>query len=401
MGSLIIMGSERAGLALILGALTALGPLSIDMYLPALPALARDLAAGPSLIQLTLTACLVGLALGQAVAGPLSDAVGRRRPLLAGGAVYAVSSALCVIAPTVQTLILLRLVQGAAGGAAIVIARAIVRDRCEGAAAARLFALLMQISGVAPILAPLIGGEILRVTSWRGVFALIAILGVALVVAVLTALPETLGRERRRPGGLGTTLRTFRQLVADRAFAGYALSSGLAFAAMFAYISGSPFVIQDVYGLSPQAFSLIFALNGAGIVAAGQVSGRLSARFPATILLASGLATSLGGALILLAAVLTGAGLPVPLAGMFLVVSGIGLTMPNGAALALSGQPPERAGTASALLGLAQFVIGGAAAPLVGAFGTHTAVPMAVVITALAAGAALAAPARRTRTHRP
>ncbi|WP_433250782.1 multidrug effflux MFS transporter [Streptosporangium sp. CA-135522] len=394
------MGSERAGLALILGALTALGPLSIDMYLPALPALTRDLAAGPSLVQLTLTACLIGLALGQVLAGPLSDAVGRRRPLLAGGTVYAASSALCVIAPTVQTLVALRLVQGAAGGAAIVIARAIVRDRCEGVAAVRLFTLLMQISGVAPILAPLVGGEVLRVTSWRGVFVLITILGMALVIAVLTALPETLERDRRQTGGFRTTLRAFRDLIGDRAFTGYALSGGLAFAAMFAYISGSPFVVQDVYGLSPQAFSLIFALNGVGIVVAGQVSGRLSARSPATTLLAAGLAISLAGALILLAAVLTRAGLPALLAGLFLVVAGIGLTMPNGAALALSGQPPERAGTASALLGLAQFVIGGLAAPLVGAFGTHTALPMAVVIAVLATGAALAAPMWRTRGRR-
>ncbi len=387
-------------LALILGALTALGPLSIDMYLPALPALTRDLAAGPSAIQLTLTACLVGLALGQAVAGPISDATGRRRPLLVGMVGYAAASALCVIAPTVPVLIALRLVQGAAGGTAIVIARAIVRDRYEGAPAARLFTLLTQISGIAPIAAPLIGGEILRVTSWRGVFVLTAALGSLLVIAVLT-LPETLGPRRRQTGGLTAAVRVVRGLARDREFSAYVLATGLALAAMFAYIAGSPFVVQDVYGRSPQVFSLVFAVNGAGIVAAGALSGRLSARFRARTLFAAGLATSLTGALVQLAAVLARADLPVVLAGLFLVVSGLGLTMPNGTALALSGQPPERAGTASAFLGLSQFVIGGACAPLVGAFGTHTAVPMAVVITVLAAAAVLAGAAVRRRASSP
>lgn len=388
----LALDSERVGrarLVLILGALTALGPLSIDMYLPALPALSRELTAGPSLIQMTITACLVGLALGQAVAGPISDAVGRRGPLLAGAVVYAAASALCVIAPTVQMLILLRLVQGAAGGAAIVIARAIARDLYNGTSVGRFFALLMQISGVAPILAPLIGGEILRVTSWRGIFALITLLTAVLIIAILTGLPETLRPEQRHTGGLSASLRTFRHLITDRAFAGYALSTGLAFAAMFAYVSGSPFVVQNVYRLSPQVFSLIFALNGAGIVAAGWLSGRLSTQFRVRALLAVGLATSLLGALVLLGTILAAGTLALVLTGLFLLVSGIGLTMPNGTVLALSGQPPERAGTASALLGLTQFVTGGAAAPLVGAFGTHTALPMALVITALAAGAVL------------
>jgi DHA1 family bicyclomycin/chloramphenicol resistance-like MFS transporter len=379
----------RVRLVLILGALTALAPLSIDMYLPALPALSRELAAGPSVIQMTLTACLVGLALGQAVAGPISDAAGRRRPLLAGALVYAAASALCVIAPTVQALILFRLVQGAAGGAAIVIARAIVRDLYEGTSAARFFALLMQISGVAPIMAPLIGGEILRITSWRGVFAMITFLAAILIFAVLTGLPETLLPEHRHAGGISTSLRTFWHLVTDRAFAGYALSTGLAFGAMFAYISDSPFVLQIVYRLSPQAFSLIFALNGAGIVAAGWLSGRLSTQFRPRKLLVAGLATSMLGALVLLAAIVAAAALPIVLAGLFLVVSGIGLIIPNGTALALSGQPPERAGTASALLGLTQFVTGGAAAPLAGAFGARSAMPMALVITALVAAAGL------------
>ncbi|MEV5710725.1 Bcr/CflA family multidrug efflux MFS transporter [Actinoallomurus sp. NPDC052274] len=390
----------RLRLALILGALSAIGPLSIDMYLPALPKLTRDLSAGASLVQLTLTACLVGLAVGQVVAGPVSDTWGRRRPLLVGVVLYTVASLLCAVAPSVPTLIALRLVQGAAGAAAIVIARAIVRDLYDGPEAARFFSLLMLVNGVAPIAAPVIGGQLLRLTSWRGVFVLIAILGALMVAAAGAGLRETLPPGARHTGGLGSALRTFAGLCADRVFVGYALSGGLAFAAMFAYISGSPFVVQDIYGLSPQAYSLIFAVNALGIVAAGQVSGRLVGRVPLRTLLAAGLGVSLAGGVALVVAIGGGLGLPGVLPALFLVVSAIGLITPNATALALTGRPPAMAGSASALLGLAQFVIGGVAAPLVGVAGSHTAVPMGVVIAALTA-AALMAYLVLTRGHRP
>jgi DHA1 family bicyclomycin/chloramphenicol resistance-like MFS transporter len=380
---------ERRRLIFILGALTAIGPVSIDMYLPALPSLTRDLSASPSLVQLTLTACLVGLAVGQVVAGPISDAWGRRRPLLGGVAVYTVASVLCAAAPSVEALIALRLVQGAAGAAGIVIARAVVRDLYEGAAAARFFALLMVVAGAAPVLAPVIGGQLLRVTSWQGVFAVIAALGALLVAAAGLGLRETLPRERRQTGGFPETLRTFGRLWADRVFVAYALSGGLAFAAMFAYIAGSPFVIQDIHGVSPQGFSLVFAVNGLGIVAAGLVSGRLAGRVAPTRLLAAGFGLSLIGGASLLLAILAGLGLAALLPALFAVVSSIGLIMPNLAALALSRRPSHEAGSASALLGLAQFVIGGAAAPLVGVAGEETAVPMGIVIAALAGGAML------------
>jgi DHA1 family bicyclomycin/chloramphenicol resistance-like MFS transporter len=392
--------ADRLRLALILGALTAIGPLSIDMYLPALPRLTHDLSAGASLVQLTLTACLVGLAVGQVVAGPISDMWGRRRPLLIGVALYAIASLLCAVAPAVPILIGLRLVQGAAGAAGIVIARAIVRDLYDGPAAARFFSLLMLVNGVAPVAAPVIGGQLLRVTSWRGVFVLIALIGVLMVAAAYAGLRETLPPGERRTGGLRSTLRTFAGLCADRVFLGYALAGGLAFAAMFAYISGSPFVIQDIYGLSPQAYSLIFAVNALGIVAAGQVSGRLAGRVPLRALLAAGLGMSLAGGVLLAVAVGAGLGLPGVLPALFLVVAAIGLIMPNATALALTGRPPATAGSASALLGLAQFVIGGAAAPLVGVAGSHTAVPMGVVIAALTAAASLAY-LTLARGHRP
>ncbi|GAA4058714.1 multidrug effflux MFS transporter [Actinomadura miaoliensis] len=385
----------------ILGALTAVAPLSIDMYLPALPQLADDLSTGTSTAQLTLTSCVVGLALGQAVAGPLSDAWGRRRPLMIGLAAYAVASLLCVAAPSVQTLIALRLVQGMAGAAGIVIARAIVRDRYDGVAAARFFSTLMLVNGLAPILAPVLGGQLLRVTPWPGVFAVLAGIGVALLLAALAGLEETLPPERRATGGVRATLGTFRSLLADRAFVGYAAALGLSFAAMFTYISGSPFVLQDVYGLSPQAFSAVFGVNALGIVAAGQVSGRLAGRVPLRRLLGVGLAIETAGAVALVAAVLAGAGLAAVLPALFLVVAAQGLVMPNATALALSGRPPGVAGSASALIGVGQFALGGAAAPLAGIAGPDTAVPMTVTIGAVALAAVAAAVIARPRIASP
>ncbi|MBO2457363.1 multidrug effflux MFS transporter [Actinomadura violacea] len=388
---------RRLALIVVLGALTAMAPLSIDMYLPALPRVAADLSTGAMQAQLTLTACVIGLAVGQAVAGPLSDALGRRRPLLAGLAAYAVASLLCVAAPNVETLIALRVVQGAAGAAGIVIARAVVRDLYDGIAAAKFFSTLMLVNGLAPILAPVIGGQLLRVMPWPGVFGVLSGIGVALLLATLAGLGETLPPGRRETGGLRATLRTFRALAGDRTFTGPGLALALAFAAMFTYISGSPFVLQDIYHLSPQAFSVAFGVNSLGIVAAGQLSGWLAGRVALGRLLAAGLATVAAGGLLLLAAVLAGGGLPAVLPALFLVASGQGLIMPNATALALADRPPRVTGSASALLGLSQFALGGAAGPLAGIAGPRTALPMAVtiaVLSLLAAAVAAAAPSR-------
>ncbi|MGC4954912.1 multidrug effflux MFS transporter [Actinomadura citrea] len=379
---------RRPVLVLVLGALTAMAPLSIDMYLPALPRLSADLSTGAVQAQLTLTACVVGLAIGQAVAGPLSDRLGRRRPLLAGLAAYTAASLLCVAAPSVETLIALRLVQGAAGAAGIVIARAIVRDLYDGVAAARFFSVLMLVNGSAPILAPVLGGQFLRVVPWPGVFAVLAAIGVALFLGSLLGLAETLPPGRRETGGLRATAAVCRTLVRDRAFTGYGLAIGFSFAALFTYISGSPFVLQDIYGMSPQGFGIAFGVNSLGIVAAGQAGAALAGRVALTRLLAAGLAVVAAGGAVLVAAVLAGWGLGGVLSGLFLVASGQGLIGPNATALALAGRPPRMAGTASALLGVAQFALGGAAAPLAGVAGPGTAVPMAVTIAALAVLAA-------------
>jgi len=382
--------ARRARVVLILGALSAFGPLSIDMYLPGLPSLGATLDAPAWAVQLTLTACLAGLALGQVVAGPLSDRFGRRTPLLAGVAAYAAASLLCALAPTVLALVVLRFVQGIAGAAGIVIARAIVRDMHSGAAAARFFSLLMLVNGLAPILAPVIGGQVLRVTTWRGVFVLLAAIGVVLVAAAAAGLRETLAPADRHPGGVGETIRTFGRLLGDRVFLGHALACGLAFGAMFAYISGSPFVLQDIYGASPQVFSVLFAANALGIVGASQANRALLRRFEPRAILRAALVTQASAGVALLAVVLAGAGVwgIVPL--LFVVVASLGLVLPNATALALAGHP-RVAGSASGLLGVLQFIVGAAAAPLVGVAGTATAVPMATVIAVLAVGAVLSA----------
>ncbi len=386
--SMAISRTDPAGmgrcvrLLLILGALSAFAPLSIDMYLPALPALGRGFGASASQVQLTLSGCLLGLALGQLVAGPLSDALGRRRPLLVGVAAYTVASLLCVLAPSIGALIVLRFIQGLAGAAGIVIARAVVRDRYAGVAAARYFSLLMLVNGLAPILAPIIGAQLLRITTWRGVFIVLAAIGAFLLLATATGLGETLAPADRHTGGLPATLMTFRRLLADRLFVGYARSSGLSFAAMFAYISGSPFVLQDIYGVSPQLFSVVFGGNALGIMAASQINGRLVDLVPLPRLLTVGLVMTALGGIVLLVAVASHVGLIGVLPGLFVVVSSQGIVLPNAATLALSGHP-STAGSASALLGVLQYVIGAAAAPLVGIGGTATALPMAVVIAVL------------------
>ncbi|PVC72038.1 Bcr/CflA family multidrug efflux MFS transporter [Streptomyces sp. CS081A] len=379
-----VAAARRAGLlvTLVLGGLTALPPLSMDMYLPALPEVTGALRAPAATIQLTLTACLAGMALGQLVVGPMSDKWGRRRPLLAGMVVYVLATAACALAPTAETLIGFRLLQGLAGAAGIVIARAVVRDLYDGVEMARFFSTLMLISGVAPIVAPLIGGQILRVTDWRGVFHVLTGVGVLLTLVVWRFLAETLPPERRHEGGVRQALRTMRGLLADRVFTGYTLTGGLAFAVLFAYISASPFVVQEIYGASPQTFSLLFGLNSIGLVAVGQINGKLLVgRVSLDKVLGWGLAVILLAAIALL--LMTGGvfgkvGLAPVAAGLFVLMSAMGLAMPNTNAQALM-RTPHAAGSASALLGTTSFLVGAVASPLVGIAGEHTAVPMAVV----------------------
>ncbi|MFG2221912.1 multidrug effflux MFS transporter [Streptomyces sp. NPDC048644] len=376
--------SRRTGLlvTLVLGGLTAVPPLSMDMYLPALPEVTTSLHSPAATVQLTLTTCLAGMALGQMIVGPMSDKWGRRRPLLAGMVIYVLATALCAIATNVEILIAFRLLQGLAGAAGIVIARAVVRDLYDGVAMARFFSTLMLISGVAPVVAPLIGGQILQVTDWRGVFAVLTVVGVLLTTVVWRTLHETLPPERRHSGGLGQTLRTMRDLLADRAFSGYLMVGAFAFAALFAYISASPFVIQEIYGASPQTFSLLFGVNSVGLVLVGQLNGKvLVGRVSLNRVLGVGLtlvAVAAAALLLMSSGVFGTVGLWPMAAGLFVLMSAMGLVMPSTNTLALL-RTPHAAGSASALLGTSTFLLGSVASPLVGIAGEHTAVPMAVV----------------------
>lgn len=374
--------ASRIRYVVILGALVALGPLSTDAYVPGLPNLTRDLGATASSVQFTITSCLVGLALGQLFAGPLSDALGRRLPILVGLALYTVSGLLCAFVDNVWVLVALRAAQGIGGAFAIVVAYAVVRDKYSGAAGARFFALLLLITGLAPVFSPIAGGQVLRFSSWAGIFVALAILSGVMFLVSAVGLPETLPPARRQTGGLRSMGPVFGRLLSDRVFVGYVLANGFAFAAMFAYISGSSFVLQDIHGLTPQQYSLVFGVNAAGLVITAQVSGRIVHRTGPRPLLALGLAACAVGSLAVLVSVLWHAGLAALLVSLFVLVTSIGLVMPNAAALALQDHGAN-AGSAAALLGFTQFLFGGSLAPLAGVGGTGTAVPMAVVIAVL------------------
>ena len=366
---------------LILGGLSAFGPLSMDMYLPGLPTLTRDLGASASTGQLTLTGCMLGIAAGQLFTGPLSDTLGRRRPLLAGLVGYIAASLACAAAPSILTLIVLRFIQGTLGGAGVVIARAVVRDLFAGRAAARMFAMLMAVMGVAPVFAPLIGGQVLTITSWRGIFVVLAAIGVPLLLATLLWLPETLPPSGRHGGGMNSTLQTFGRLLRDRSFIVPAASFSLACAVLFAYLAGSSFVLEDVYGVSPQTFSLVFAVNSAGLVTMSQVGARLVGRVGPDVLLRYGLFGVAAGSLGAFVVTVVHAGLAPLLLALFVTVSFDGFVFPNATAVSLDGQQGAL-GSASALLGMGQFGVGALIAPLVGLAGSHNAVPMGVLIGA-------------------
>jgi DHA1 family bicyclomycin/chloramphenicol resistance-like MFS transporter len=377
---------HRVAIFIVVGALTGIAPLSIDAYIPGLPELTSDLGTSASTGQLTLTAFLLGLALSQVVAGSISDNIGRRTPVLAGLLAYVVTSLLCGLSPEIWTLTFLRLVQGAAAGVGFVIARAIVRDLYTGSAGARVFARLVLISGVAPVIAPIIGGQVLRFTSWRGLFVVFAVISTVILVVANLVLVETLPDHLRHEPGMRTKLRVFRRLLGDRTFLPYALVGSLGFAAMFSYIAGAPFVLENIHGLSPQQFSLAFAANAAGLVALSQISGRFVERIGPSVLLRGGALMSATGGVVTLLSVALDAGLTPLLAGLWLMVSAIGLIVPNSTALALAHQG-ERAGSASALYGLGQFGLGAVLAPLAGVAGNHNALPMGITIAACGIGA--------------
>ncbi|MFC4147265.1 multidrug effflux MFS transporter [Micromonospora mangrovi] len=377
---------QRLRLVLVLGSLIAIGPLTIDMYLPALPAIADELHTTSAGVQLTLTGTLAGLALGQLLIGPLSDAVGRRRPLLAGIGLHVLASLLCVVAPNIAVVGTLRVLQGLGVAAASVVATAIVRDLFSGASFARLFSRLMLVMGAAPILAPTLGSGLLRWSDWRGVFVALAVFGVLLLTVAAFGIRETLPPQRRRHGGVAGTLRDYAALLRDRTFVGLVLVAGLSMAALFAYVAGSSFVLQGQYGLDEQEFGLAFGAGAVGLIAGTQLNVRLLRRYPPQRILVSALGLGSVAGIVLLAFAVTGVGgLATILAALWVVLTAAGFALPNAPALALS-RHGEAAGTAAALLGAVQFGVGALAAPLVGVLGTGS-----VAMAAVVAGGMIAA----------
>ena len=374
------VGRKYVQLVLVLGALSAIGPLTIDTYLPALPELSRQLGATDAQAQATITGLLIGLGFGQLIIGPLSDAVGRRKPLLAGLVLHAAASLLCALAPSIQMLTVTRTLQGFAGAAVAVVSMAVVRDLFRGIRAAQLLSRLVLVLGVAPILAPSLGSALLALTSWRGIFVVLALVALLMLVLAFVALPETLPVERRRPVSLVGSLRAYGSLFGDRLFIVMVLVAGLMFATLFAYISGASFVLQDLYGLTPQQFGLAFSANAVGMIAMTQLNPWLVKRFSPVSVLTFGVLLAVSGAVTLLILMLLGVdGWLAFMAPLFFVISAAGLSFPNAPAIALN-RHGESAGTAAAMLGASQFMIGGAVAPLVGVFGNGTPVPMAAIM---------------------
>jgi MFS transporter, DHA1 family, multidrug resistance protein len=358
--------------------LTVFGPISMDLYLPALPALTVDLGAVTSVAQLTVTACLLGLAAGQLIAGPLSDRFGRRGILLIGAVAYVATSALCAISPTVELLIIARLVQGMAGGVGIVVAQAAGRDIYSGGALIRFYGRLTVVGGFAAIVGPLLGGILNTVTDWRGLFVFLAVVGAGILVITLLVFRETLPAENRTRGGFAHTLRDFRVLLADRVFLGAVLNQGFLYAALFAYLAGATFVLQDIYGLSPQGYALAFGLNSAGYMVFGYLAGRAAERWSITGTLTVGVVVAGLGAAGLLVAGLVAMPLWVVIVSLFALATGVAISSPPATTVALV-EYPRMAGTASSLLGMVRFGFGGVAAPLVGIAGATSILPLGVV----------------------
>lgn len=344
----------------------------MDLYLPALPSLVTELHTVSALAQLTLSACMVGLAVGQLVAGPISDRVGRRAPLLIGVTLFTVASLLCALAPSIQVLLILRLLQGLGGSAGIVLSRAVVRDHYEGVASAKVFSRLQVITGVAPVVAPIIGGALLLVADWRGLFLVLTGIGMLLLVAAALTVRESLAPQNRHQGGFGEYGRTVRQLLGDRRYIAYVLVVGFGAGSLFSYISMSPLVLQRGEGLSAQLFAVVFAVNAVGITVVARLNGALLGRQRPRGLLLGALLIGVTATLLVLIAGLGHAPLLLVLAPLFVAASMQGGIVPNATALALA--PFSRgAGFAAALVGTAQFLIGAVIPPAVSAGGVSAA----------------------------
>ncbi|GGG53470.1 Bcr/CflA family drug resistance efflux transporter [Kocuria dechangensis] len=370
-------GKDRVVLVAALGILSAVSPMATDMYLASMPAMAGYYGASASAVQLTLTTYMVGMALGQFLLGPVSDVLGRHRLMVAGNVLFLLSSVAVVLAPTIGTVMVLRAVQGAAGAAGVVIARAVVSDIATGRQAAKLFSILATITSLAPVVAPLLGGVIATVAPWQTVFWVLAGFGLLMLACSVLVVPETLPRHERHRGGVGAVVAGSWRVLRTPSFMAYALTFGLVFGSLFSYISASSFVVQNVLGYSALGYSAVFAVNAGGSILGAVVNTRLvDSVEPGTILRAAVVVMCTVN-LLGLGLILVGITGWTTLAHLFVGQSCIGFTMGNAVALAQS-RVPGRAGAGSAVLGLVQFLMGGLVSPLTGLAGQHTAVPMAV-----------------------
>jgi MFS transporter, DHA1 family, multidrug resistance protein len=373
---------QLARLVLILGALTAFSSMSIDMYLPAFPQIARDLGVPLGTVQLSVSAFLFGSALGQLFYGPMADQWGRRRPLLVGLSLYVLSAIGCTLVGSGEGLLFWRVVMAIGGGAGMVIARAVVRDLYDTAEAAKMYSLLMLIMGAAPILAPMAGGQLILITGWRGIFAFLGVFGLISLCAAALYLPESLPAERRVRHSFAGMAGSYRHLLANRRFLRYAVALGCVAGVNFSYITGAPFVFIQLHGVSPQHFGLFFGINACGLIGASQVNRRLLRRFSAQRILNAAFSINAAAALLLTVVAATGiGGFAAQVALIFVCLCMTGLLYPNVIALAMA--PFDKAaGSASALLGTIQYTIGATAGALVGIFHNDTALPMIATMAA-------------------
>lgn len=365
--------------AVILSAFSALGPFTVDMYLSSLPQMTNYFGTHASMIQASLTASLLGLGVGQLVTGPLSDVHGRRKPLLISMMLYFVTSMACAFAPNIGIFIALRFIQGFVASAGLVISRAIVRDRYSGVEMIKFMSLLTMISNVAPLISPTAGSTVTTFTSWIGVFIFLGLLGLVLSGVTVWGIKESLPVERRVPSNFRKVLSNYGSLLRNRSFMGYALVNGILFSGVFAYVAGTPFIYQNMYGISPQLFSVLFALNGLGIILGSQFVKRLAGRMDERRIFRIGLQLAFVTTAAVLIVVLAHGPFFALFISIFLFAVSIGMIGPVSFTLAMASQG-HIAGSAAAVLGTLQFALGAVTSPLVGLAGEHSALPFGITI---------------------
>ncbi len=369
-------------LTLMLGSLTAFGPMAIDMYLPAMPAIAADLHTDPASAQQTMSVFLIGMALGQLLYGPISDRVGRRPPLMIGIAVFIVMSIGCAFAQTIGSLIVMRFLQALGACVGQVLARAVVTDVYDRREAPRMFSLLMLVMGLAPILAPIAGGWVLAVADWQAIFLALAVFGVLVGGLVFFRLPESRSEQVAAHARTESPFQGITAVARNRHIVGYAIAGGMGTASMFTYITCVPDLLIEHYGISPEHFGWFFGINAAGLIAGSQINRHLLKRRTSHDLLKIALAIGLGLTLILLVSALTGiGGLPGLLIPLFLVITCMGFVLPNGGASAMVIDL-KRAGSTSAFTGSMSFALGASGSAIAGLLYDGSPMPMAVVMTA-------------------